>query len=369
MGDSHSGSPVEKEHIMRTKTVRIQNLKIATKASRARIRELAYQEFLNGATAYAAAKKLHVTAQTVSNWFCRFRKNNGRMFFESRRGPASGRGGLLDAKQRKRLVKVLTDKTPDQLKFDYALWSSKAIREYVKDAFHVDISRRTARRYMNMLGFTYKCPERRFREQSPAAVAKWLDTEYPAIKAEAGRCGARIMWGDETSNMAGGYVVRGYSPRGLPSVLRAPDPRSIRCSSISAIGNRGDLVFMFFDGGMNTDIFKEFCGRLIKDFQQPVFLIVDNLKVHHAKNLAEWFSQMQKEHGFRIFYLPSYSPELNPDEYFNRDIKAHLAEQRIPRSAEELRRAIERHVEDRRNTPEAIRRLFNKEVVKYAAGE
>ena len=355
--------------MMRTQTVKILNLKIATKAARARIREKARQEFLAGSTVYAAARKLQVTPQTMSNWFRQFRENKGRMYTEKRRGPAPGHDGKLDTEQRKQLAKVLEDKTPDQLKFDFALWSSKAIREYVKDFFHVDISRRTARRYMNSLGFTYKCPERRFREQSPAAVARWLDKEYPAIKAEAQKCGAKIMWGDETSNQAGGCRMRGYSPCGAPGVMRAPDPRSIRRSSISAVGNRGDLVFMFFEGAMNMETFKDFCGRLIDEFPQPVFLIVDNLRVHHANDLQEWFAQMREERGFRIFYLPSYSPELNPDEYFNRDIKACLAEQRIPRSGEELGDAIQKHVDRRRKDPEAIRRVFEKEEVRYAAAD
>ena len=354
---------------MAKKTAKILNLKIATKNARARIREEARQEYLAGATIYGTARKLHVTAQTVANWFIRFRKAKGEQFTERKRGPASGTGGLLGKRQQRQLSKVLTYKTPDQLKLDFALWSSKAIKEYVKDVFHVEMSRRTARRHMNRLGFTYKCPERRFREQNPVAVAQWLEKDYPAIKAEAHACGGKIMWGDETSNMAGDYHMRGYSPCGSPGILRAPDPRSIRCNSISAIGNRGDLVFMFFKGAMNTDIFKDFCGRLISEFTQPVFLIVDNLKVHHANILQEWFAQMRKEHGFRIFYLPSYSPELNPDEYFNRDVKASLAEQRIPRNEEELVNAIESHVNCRRKDPEAIRRLFDKAEVKYAAGD
>ena len=163
--------------------------------------------------------------------------------------------------------------------------------------------------------------------------------------------------------------MRGYSPCGIPNVLRAPDPRTIRYNSISAIGNRGDLFFMFFKSAMNADVFKDFCNRLIMEFTQPVFLIVDNLRVHHAKILKEWFEQMEKEHGFRIFYLPSYSPELNPDEYFNRDIKAHLAEQKISRSVEELRDTIERHVKKRQNDLMTIRKLFDKAEVKYAASE
>lgn len=354
---------------MPSRTRKILNLKIATKTARARLREAAYKEYLAKSTVCATARKLCVTPQTVSNWFRRFAREKGGPFVEKKRGPSRGRNARLDERQLRRMAKVLTDKTPDQLKFEFALWSSKAIKEYVGKTFGVEISRRTARRYMNLLGFTYKCPERRAREQSPAAVARWLDTEYPAIKAEARRLDARIMWGDETCNTAGGSRMRGYSPCGRPSLLRAPDPRSIRCSSISAVGNRGDLVFMFFDGAMNTDVFKDFCSRLIKEFSQPVFLIVDNLKVHHANDLKEWFEEQRTGHGFRIFYLPSYSPELNPDEYFNRDIKADLAERSIPRSQDELKAAIDSHVQRRRKSPDAVKRFFEKEEVMYAAGD
>ena len=83
------------------------------------------------------------------------------------------------------MVHDIADKTPDQLKFDFALWSSKAIKEYVYRKFGIDISRRTARRYMKALGFTYQCPIRRAKEQNPKAVAEWLETTYPAIKAQA----------------------------------------------------------------------------------------------------------------------------------------------------------------------------------------
>jgi len=352
---------------MKKQNTTIHNLKTATSTARDRMRQLALEEYKAHATVYATAKKLHITWQTAANWFKRFKNNHGNCFKERKRGPEAGYGGALDNIQKKKLARVLVDKTPDQLKFSFALWSSKAIKEYVKDTFKVDITRRTARRYMNILGFTYRTPERRAREQNPEKVKQWLEVEYPNIKAQARECKAKIMWGDETTNMAGACLMRGYAPCGKPAIMRAPDPRSIRCNSISAIGNRGDLFFRFFDDAMNTDIFKDFCSRLIREFSQPVFLIVDNLKVHHANILQDWFEQQKKEHGFRIFYLPSYSPELNPDEYFNRDIKAQLAEEKIARSVQELRDSIERHVNCLKLNPTAVIRLFGKEEVRYAA--
>lgn len=344
------------------------NLKIATAKARARYRAMALAEFKDGETGYATAKKLHLSPQTISNWFASFRRNGGKLVAERRRGPAPGTCAKLDAKQLRKLNQILVDKTPDQLKFKFALWSSKAICAYVRETFGVSIVRRTARRYMNQLGFTYQVPARRAREQSGPAVARWIDEEYPAIRAEAAAAGATVLWGDETTNMSGDYAMRGYAPRGRTPILKAPDRRKLRCNSISAIGNRGDLFFMFFQGAMNTDIFKDFCERLIREFSDtPVFLIVDNLKVHHANVLKEWLKESEAEHGFRVFYLPSYSPELNPDEYLNRDVKAHLSEMDIPKSEEELRSAVESHLKARKADKETVKRFFEKPEVAYAA--
>jgi transposase len=104
---------------------------------------------------------------------------------------------------------------------------------------------------------------------------------------------------------------------------------------------------MFFDNSINADIFELFCEKLIKGKDCPVYLIVDNLRVHRAKVLSPWFDEQKALNKLLIFYLPSYSPELNPDEYLNRDIKAHLAEKTIPKSKKALKMAIQRHLTNR----------------------
>lgn len=117
---------------------------------------------------------------------------------------------------------------------------------------------------------------------------------------------------------------------------------------ISAVGNTGDLFFMFHKEAMNTDIFKDFIQRLESDIKVPVFLIVDNLRVHHAKILQSWLDEEWQKNKFKLFYLPSCSPELNPDEYLNRDVKAHLSETKVPKTADELTRAVQTHLEKKR---------------------
>jgi hypothetical protein len=110
--------------------------------------------------------------------------------------------------------------------------------------------------------------------------------------------------------MASTTKARGYSPRGVPPVLEAPATHSVRCNCIAAVDNKGELFFQTFDGTMDAARFKAFILALVEDAGMPVSLIVDNLKVHHATCLKEWFSEMGKEKQFRIHYLPSYAPEL-----------------------------------------------------------
>ena len=142
---------------------------------------------------------------------------------------------------------------------------------------------------------------------------------------------------------------------------------SIKYKMISAIGNAGDLFFMFHKETMNTDIFKDFILRLTTDIEIPVFLIVDNLRVHHAKILQNWLDEQWEKTRFKLFYLPSYSPELNPDEYLNRDVKAHLAETKISKTADELTEAVRSHLSKKDKA--SIKRLFHKPEVRYAAEE
>ncbi len=345
------------------------NVKALPKAKREELRRQAFAGCQAKETAYSVARRLHVNLSCVYNWFTRFKKEGEAVVEERPRGPQKLCGCILEKDEMDKMLRAVTGSTPDQLMFDFALWSSRAVVAYVKKHFGKTICRRTARRYLQRLGFTYQRPIRRAREQNPVAVAQWLDTSYPRIKAEAKANGAKILWGDEATVQVGSVHPRGYSPRGVSPVLRTTANRSIRCNMISAVGNKGDLVFMTFKDAMNVETFKTFITKLIAEFKCPLTLIVDNLKVHHAKCLDDWFVERRKKDGFRIEYLPSYSPELNPDEYLNRDVKAGLAERALPKNQDGVAAAVVGHLTKRKNDPAAVKRLFEKAEVRYAAAE
>ena len=351
---------------MKHKPCTLINVQALPEPQRAKYRRKVYACYKAGMTKYAAAQKCRIYETTVGRWYKRFDEAGEAAVHGGKRGPKpGGEKHKLSDEQMKELKKVVIDKTPDQLKFDFALWSSKAIKEYVQCEYGMSISRRTARRYMQKMGFTYQCPVKAAREQNPVLVKRWLETDYPAIRKEASESGSAIYWADESSVLTCETKARGYSPVGVSPVLATPANRSIRCNRISAVSNKGEMQFMVFDGAMNVDIFKDFMTRLVKDSPCKVFLIVDNLRVHHAKILDKWLEENSER--IKLFYLPSYSPELNPDEYLNRDVKASLAEKKRPHAAKALKADVVAHLSARKNSPDSIKRLFHKKEVRYAA--
>ena len=134
---------------------------------------------------------------------------------------------------------------------------------------------------------------------------------------------------------------------------------------ISAIGNRGDVRFMIYKGGLKTDTFIGFLARVIKSAKRKVFLIVDNLRVHKAVKVLEWLSERSAR--IELFYMPPYSPELNPDEYLNNTVKAQLRNQPAASSHQELKARLGSTMKSNQRRPELIRSLFNHPSVAYAA--
>ena len=346
------------------------NVKSLSAKRRKEIRRKLFLAWKSGVKAYSAAKGLRIQARNVHQLYRRFETEGESAVEEKRRGPAQSPRSVLTEKEREKLASAISGGSPRQLVLDFALWSSRAVVAYVRKKFGKSMGRRTARRLLQRMGFTYQCPVRMAREQNPAAVAKWLEEEYPAIRRLAKEKHAEIFWEDEATCQASATKARGYSPRGKAPVLRVPSNRGIRCNYAAAVNNRGALFFKTFGGTLNADVFKGFVEHLLADVGKPVVLIADNLKVHHANCLQDWFREQESAGRLWMRYLPSYSPELNPEEYLNRDVKAAAAESDIPKTAEEITERAIRHLEARRQSPEAVRRVaFHHPAVAYAGEE
>jgi transposase len=280
-------------------------------------------------------------------------------------GRSVGQKRTLEPEQELHIQRLICKNRPEQLKMDFALWTRPAVLALVKQEFGIELPVRTMGEYLRRWGYTPQKPIKRAYEQRPEAVRQWLDDEYPKIAAQAKLEGAEIHWGDETAVINTDVRGRGYQPKAQTPVAMAVGGTRHKLSMISTVTNQGKTQWMIVEDAFNSDKLIEFLEALIKDSSKKIFLILDNLKVHHSKPVKAWL-QEHKAH-IEVFYLPSYSPELNPDERLNADLKHALGSRIQVRSKEKLKAATTAHMELLARTPERVKSYFQDPRVKYAA--
>lgn len=319
---------------------------------------------LSGLTYKEVSGHLEVAVSSLQNWMGLYNEGGFTNLVPLKRGRTTGAKRTLSAKQEKAIQKHIAEKTPEQLKLDFALWTRPVIREFIHSRYGVLLPVRTLGEYLKRWGYTPQRPKRRAYEQQPEEVKQWLDVEYPKIEKRAKQEGAEILWSDETGFSNQGHRARGYAPKGKTPVARGL-AKKVTMSMISAISNRGSLRFMIYKGSLKTDKFLEFLKRLLKGAKRKIFLIVDNLSVHKAKRIQKWLKG--KEAEIELFFIPPYSPELNPDEYLNQTVKAQLANKPPAENAKELSTRLRSRMKSNQKRPDLVRSLFSHPAVKYAA--
>lgn len=290
----------------------------------------------------------------------------------SRRGAKALKGKKRGRRYRSRLapyqaattVRLIKQKCPDELGMNFSLWTREAVRQLLKQRYDVSVSIWTVGRYLKRWKMTPQKPLRRAYQQDPKAVQKWLKTDYPEIVKLAKQEGARIHWGDEMGLCADYQAGYSYSKRGKTPVINDTGTR-FRCNLISTLTNRGKLSFKVFGENFNSEVMLDFLRRLIRHSQQKVFMIVDRHPVHLSRRVNHWLETHTDQ--IRMFLLPSYSPQLNPDELLNHDIKANAVGRKRVKTKEEMLENIRRHLHRRQKQPQVIRNFFREKHVSYAA--
>ena len=327
-------------------------------------RHLAIALRQQGLTFAEIGKSVGVHWATVLGWWHRYEQGGHAALVARRRSRRPGAHRRLSPTQERTLQRLIRDKTPDQLRMPFALWTRAAIGELIRQRYGVRLPVRTIGHYLKRWGFTPQKPLKRAYEQRPEAIARWLEHEYPAIRARAQREGAEIHWGDETSLSTSDPRGRGFAPRGHTPVLRVLSQRR-SVSFLSTITNQGKVRFMVLPGPLSAALLIDFLRRLLRDTKHRVFLILDQLNVHKAAKVRAWVRAHRDE--IAIFYLPPYAPELNPDEYLNGDLKLGVAARAPARTKPELTKAARSHLRTLQRRPARVRRFFHHPRVTYAA--
>jgi transposase len=272
--------------------------------------------------------------------------------------------GKLTKEQQAEIRKNLIDKDPSQLKLPGYLWDRQRVRDLIYLLSKIKISVRSTGNYLKKWGMTPQRPIKRNYKQSPEEVKQWLEEDYPEIKQRAKDENAEINWGDETGCYNESNYIKGYAPIGKTPVLPVGNEK-IKVNMISSITNQGKLRYMFYSESMNGKMLIKFMQRLIKDSERKIFFIIDNLKAHHAKIVTEWLKEHKDE--IEVFFLPSYCPEYNPDEYLNGNLKRKLADKGYSKDVKEIESKARGIMKTFQNDTDHVASFFQAKNSKYAS--
>jgi transposase len=317
-----------------------------------------------GLTEAQVAQVLGVARETVCRWWSAYADHGVQALPQRRTGRPSGSGRALTDSQAEHIRHLLRTHRPEELGIASPLWTRPAVADLIRREFDLVLAVRTVGRYLARWGFTAKRPRRHSRDQDPDEVEEWLEETYPAIEGRARREGATIYWGDETGAAADHVPATGYSPRGEPATIDVPD-RHIRAGQISAVANTGEVRFMTYTRTMDAALFLVFLDRLLRGTTGKVFLIVDRLRAHMTPAVQEWAAAHRER--IEVFYLPRYSPELNPDEYLNNDLKGEVNKAGLPHDTEEVRSRIQQFMRRLLRLPRHVTQYFRHPSAQYAA--
>jgi transposase len=308
-----------------------------------------------------SARTGQATVLVTHDWLAKYR-SGGYHALKSR--PTPGAKPKLDGKKLKWLFDTITQKNPRQMCFEFALWTREMVQELIWKKYKIKLSLKSIGNLLAQLGLTCQKPLYKAIQQDESLVQTWLKKVFPEIKKRALKEKADIFFGDAAHIRSDHHAGRTWGIKGQTPVVTTTGSR-FGLSLISAITSKGHMRFMVVEGGVDSEVFIKFLKRLLTGAKRKIFLIVDNGASHKSKKTRE-FVDSQKG-LLELYYLPPYSPELNPDELVWNHLKTHTSGRSTVSDKSDFKKKVTRYMKSLQKNKSKIKSFFGKESLRYAA--
>lgn len=325
------------------------------------LRKRAVSAVQNGESPEVVARSLCINRVTIYGWLARYRAGGWDALVARKRG---GRKPKLTGEMLRWIYNAVTMKNPEQFKFKFALWTSKMLAQIIQTTFGIKLSKASVCRVLAQLGLSAQKPLWRAWQQDEERVKKWLKEEFPAIAKRADKEGGLVWFADEAGLRSDSHSGKTWSVKGQTPIIRTTGAR-FGINLISAVNRLGELRFMCVEGRVNAAVFIDFLNRLISGCDKKVFLVVDGHPSHKANKVSQFIAK--NKNRIELFFLPPYSPELNPDELVWNDLKNNGVGRTAITGPDMLKKTAVNYLRKLQKLPERVASYFKAPDTKYAA--
>jgi transposase len=315
----------------------------------------------DGASSRTVMRSFGLCRTTIYSWLRDFKKQGRAALAESiSEGPAP----KLAAAQQQRVKRWILGKDPRQYGFDFGLWTRRLVPQLISERMMVTLRLTSVGKLPARLNITPQKPLRRAYERDPQAVALWLAGTYPLLKRRAKQAGAMIFFLDAADFQSDSQLGRIYGLKGSPPVVQTIGQRqSIKV--ISAVNARGTFWTATYAGKRNGEALVLFLKNFTDSRRGRIFLVVDGYPAHRASGGQSYVASF--EGRFEFHRLPTYAPDLNPDEFVWNHMKRNGVSKIPLKQNESLCQRVEADLVKIQDNRPLVQPFFGAKTVAYAA--
>ena len=254
------------------------------------------------------AKQMGVSLRSVYRWIAAFALDGEKALLPK---PALGPKSQLSDRDMEKLSRIIIEKNPSQYQSEFKLWTLRRVQEVIRREFGCYFSYQWVSVILKRLGLTPQRPRLASVKKDDLWVQRWQIEELPALKDRAKEEDAEIWFGDEASFRIQEKGETTWGKRGKTPVVKSSGARG-GINIVSAITAHGELEFAAYERNVNGEVFVSFLRFLLAGRVRKIILVLDNSPAHKNK-IVNQFAEENKAR-LELVFLPTYSPELNPDE-------------------------------------------------------